>query len=65
MGLIKFLRDGTWWVSSESDPRFDTSGHGSVGMGSMPPDANAWVEARAKELGVAVPDDLVFGYMKD
>lgn len=65
MGLIKFLRDGSWWVTSESDPRWNGSGQGLVGMQSMPREAQAFVTAKILELGEDPPDDLTYGYMKD
>jgi hypothetical protein len=59
------VRKGSWWVSSKSDPRFNSSGRGYVGSFTCPKEAREFFEKRAKELGVPVPDDLEFGYMKD
>lgn len=58
-------KKGSWWVSSKSDPRFNCSGRGRVGGFACPAEAREFFEAKAKELGVPVPDDLEFGYMKD
>lgn len=64
MGLNRWLTPGTWWFKSKSDPRWNTSGHASVGMFSMTPDAKAALEVKKAELGEP-PEDLEWGYMKD
>ena len=58
-------KKGSWWVSSKSDPRFNASGSGYVGGFAIPPEAKEAYEAKAKALGVPLPEDLEFGYMKD
>jgi hypothetical protein len=58
-------KPGSWWTESKSDPRFNLSGNGYVGGFVLPPDAVKALEQKAKELGVEIPDDLEFGYMKD
>ena len=65
MGMIKLTREGSWWVSSKSDPRWDCQGSGSVGGFMCPSEATATIERKKKELGEEPPDDLEFGYMKD
>lgn len=65
MGIIKLLREGSWWTRSDSDPRWNMDGRGVVGLLSMPPDAQAAVEAKRTELGEEPPRDLTYGYMKD
>lgn len=57
-------KKGSWWVSSKSDPRFNDSGSGYVGGFEVPAEAKVSFEAKAKRLGVPVPEDLEFGYMK-
>lgn len=65
MGMIKFLTDGSWWVSSESDPRWNGGGHSSdVGMFQAGGDSTSWI-AKCEGLYGDRPDDLVVGYMKD
>jgi hypothetical protein len=56
---------GSWWTESKSDPRFNMGGEGYVGGFCLPPDAEKALEAKKRELGVEIPDDLEFGYMKD
>jgi hypothetical protein len=58
------LREGSWWISSKEDPRWNASGHSDVGGFSIPPEAEKKIEALKKELGDP-PDDLTWGYMKD
>ena len=65
MGLMIGLREGTWAVWSDSDPRWNMEGRGYVGMLSIPPDAEKAILAKEKELNEKRPDDLLFGYMKD
>ncbi len=61
------LKEGTWWLKSESDPRWNCSGRDNVGMfmtvEACPP-ALLELKKKTKELGIA-PKDLEFGYMKD
>ena len=57
------LSQGTWFVTSESDPRWNTSGEGYVG-GLQHPQAIEYVERMRPVLGDP-PDDLVFSYWKD
>jgi hypothetical protein len=64
MGFIKFLREGTWWVRSESDPRWNASGRAKVGMYGKPDAVDIKVAEMVALLGDP-PDDLEWGYMKD
>lgn len=59
------IREGSWWLSSKSDPRWDTQGRGIVGGLVIPPDATKAMEEKKKELGEEPPEDLEYGYMKD
>jgi hypothetical protein len=56
---------GSWWVSSEKDPRWNKNGRGKglVCTGG-PPEAHKWIEKCRKTLGEQ-PDDLEYGFMKD
>jgi hypothetical protein len=65
MGLISFLRDGTWTTRSKSDPRWNMEGRGQVGMLTMPLACKEAIEAKKFELGEEPPDDLEWSYMKD
>ena len=62
MGLIKFYKEGSWWVTSESDPRWDGSGSSSIDGFTYPPEH---IEEKKKELEEDPPDDLEYGYMKN
>lgn len=57
------LSEGTWWMYSESDPRWDRSGRGLVGMFSYRQQEQ--LRDELKETLGDPPDDLMFGYMKD
>ena len=59
------IREGSWWLHSKSDSRWNMQGRGFVGGLCVPPDANAALEEKKKELGEEPPDDLEYGYMKD
>jgi len=65
MGMFGGLREGCWWTRSESDKRFNGFGAGCVGGFAMPSDCKEWLENKSKELGVPIPDDLEWAYMKD
>jgi len=58
------MREGTWWIASEKDPRWNKSGKGYVGCFSRPQEAVEAVE-ELKALYGPPPDDLEWGYMKD
>lgn len=59
------IREGSWWLCSESDPRWNTNGRGIVGGLVMPDDAQDYVDKKKKKLNEEPPKDLEFGYMKD
>jgi hypothetical protein len=67
MGLIgnSLSREGSWWVASKSDPRWDCEGRGFVGGLMCPGAALEEVKKIQERLGEEPPDDLEFGYMKD
>ena len=66
MGLLGgVIREGSWWLSSKSDPRWDCQGRDVVGGLVCPPAATEAMEKKKKELGEEPPEDLEYGYMKD
>lgn len=65
MGLFSNVPNGTWWLRSRSDPRWNMSGKGIVGGLAVPSGAKRAIEEKRKELGEEPPDDLEFNYMKD
>lgn len=61
------MKQGMWFTSSESDPRFDLAGEAVVGMFmglESCHEAKAAIEDREQTLGVNRPHDLKFGYHK-
>lgn len=62
---MKMLREGSWWIHSKSDSRWNENGHSMVGMFSMPSEAQKFIDEKKKELNEEAPADLEFGYMKD
>lgn len=66
MGILGgIIRDGSWWVTSETDPRWNCSGRGFVGGLMCPGNAKDEIDRIKEELGEEPPEDLSFGYMKD
>ena len=63
MAMFKLAREGSWWLRSEKDPRWNSGGRGMVG-GFMCPEADREIQ-RLKELYGEPPDDLEMGAMKD
>jgi hypothetical protein len=64
MGLFRPIREGSWWVISESDPRWNCDGRGFVGGFMVPEEAEKAIKEMEEKYGKR-PDDLEFGYMKD
>lgn len=58
------MKEGSWWVGSISDPRWNKNGRGMVGMFSAGSGAQDWINQCKENFG-EVPTDLTFGYMKD
>lgn len=58
------MREGSWWVRSVDDPRWNMDGRGSVGGFEMPVECKNAIEEKKEALGPP-PKDLVFEYMKD
>lgn len=59
------MMQGSWWLKSDSDPRWDDSGEGIVGGFTPPAEARESVEENQKLLGIDPPADLEWGYTKD
>ena len=59
------MKQGSWWLTSKSDSRWNTQGHGSVGVFAIPEDGQKFLDEKEKELNKKPPKDLEFGYMKD
>lgn len=64
MALIRPIREGSWWIYSKKDSKWNRSGRGFVGGLMKPDEVDKVVEELKKELGEP-PDDLEWGYMKD
>jgi hypothetical protein len=58
-------KQGTWWVESKKDPRWNKSGRG-VGLvcAGGPEEMKQWIEECRKKYGEP-PDDCDYGFMKD
>lgn len=58
-------REGTWWVSSKSDPRWDKSGRGcGFALSGGPSEIQEWIDECKKNFGDP-PKDAEYGFMKD
>lgn len=65
MSLFFNLREGSWQIWSESDPRWNRSGRSDgVGLFTMPLEAKDAIEKLKAKLGEP-PEDLNWSYMKD
>ena len=64
MGMLRPVRQGSWWLRSESDDRWNCDGKALVGSFMMPEECKQKIEALKKILGDP-PEDLEWGYMKD
>jgi hypothetical protein len=58
------ISEGTWWVRSESDPRWNFEGRALVGMYGKPSGVDIHIAKMTPLLGDP-PQDLEWGYMKD
>ena len=64
--MFKSIREGSWWLHSETDSRWNRQGRSSaVGGFVMPQEATNAIEEMKKEFNEDPPDDLEYGYMKD
>ena len=66
MGMLKPIRQGSWWLHSKTDSRWNRDGRSSgVGGFQIPQEAMDEIEKIKESLGEEPPDDLEYGYMKD
>ena len=66
MSMFPPFRKGSWWIRSESDPRWNVSGSSdAVGSYTKPREVDPAIEQKKRELGEEPPSDLEWGYMKD
>lgn len=63
--MSMFLKDGSWWLKSITDPKWYRKGKDAVGGLSCPPAAMKAIEEMKEEFGEEPPEDLEYGYMKD
>ncbi len=59
------MKQGSWWVTSKSDPRWKADGRGDVGMFAKPDGVDGAIALLKEEIGEEPPTDLEWGYMKD
>jgi len=66
MGMIKLASSGSWWLSCESDPKWNCNGHTPLAGGFlMPSECKSKLEELKKKFKEEPPKDLEWGYMKD
>lgn len=66
MGMIKLTSKGSWSVHCPSDPRWNAHGTSeSVGGFVMPAEVKLHIAKMEAQLGISVPPDCEFSYMKD
>ncbi len=59
-------REGTWSITSESDPRWNGSGRDFWDcVSGVCPNAQAWIDQAKRQIGKAPPDDLMYSFFKD
>ena len=59
------IKEGSWWLTSESDSKWNASGRCLVGGFEVPKEAQDHIDKMKKKLKCEPPEDLEFGYMKD
>ena len=64
MSLFNPCREGSWWLRSKTDPRWNCGGNAYVGGFVMPSECEKKLSELKKKLGNP-PKDLEWGYMKD
>jgi len=64
MAMFKPVREGSWFLHSETDPKWNKQGSGFVGGFVMPEEVSLAIE-RLEKLYGDQPEDLEWGYMKD
>lgn len=64
-GPLGNISSGTWYLSSKSDPRWNSSGHiNAISSFVMPNECQNEINQLKKQYGEP-PSDLEWGYMKD
>ena len=58
------LKEGSWWLNSKEDERWNCQGRCCVGSFTIPSGCKDKLEELRKKYGKE-PEDLKFGYMKD
>ena len=64
MGMLGGIREGSWFVSCKSDPRWNNQGRAIGSCCGGVPDMDAWIESCKKKYGKP-PADAEMGFMKD
>ncbi|MBR9682620.1 MAG: hypothetical protein GOV02_03005 [Candidatus Aenigmarchaeota archaeon] len=58
------MKEGSWWLESKLDPRWNCHGKGIVGGFALPKAAESKIETMKMQYGKQ-PDDLEYEYLKD
>lgn len=61
------MKEGSWWLSSKTNPEWNRSGRGPVGGGitvEQIPEAQIWLRY-CREVYGPEPEDLMLGWMSD
>lgn len=59
-------REGTWSITSESDPRWDSRGREFWDcVSGVCPEAKRWIEKAKQLIGEDPPSDLMYSFYKD
>jgi len=61
---VQIVREGGWWLNSDSDSKWNINGSGYVGGFMMPSECKDAIKELKKEYGEP-SEDLEWGYMKD
>ncbi len=65
MGLgHNMITEGSWWLGSNKDPRWNFNGRGFVGGLIMPSECEDKIKELEGKFGKK-PEDLEWGYQKD
>lgn len=65
MSMIKLITEGSWSLSSKSDPRWNCSGTCLVGGLVRPEAVDRAIERLKNKLKKEAPKDLEWNYMKN
>lgn len=64
MGMFSPIREGSWWIRSKIDPRWNAEGKGIVGGFTIPRECQQKIDQLKEKFGDP-PKDLSWEYMKD